>query len=150
MTTPSSTGTLRHKPDKRRLILAFIGSFSLYLLPLLSVHVTMPWGIVLWQEVFYFAAERGLAWTVLDLCFAIVLQLSAVVLIYWALGRWRWWHGPTLLAAAPFFLAAVNVGYLYAIPVLVLIERDTARERGDWPLACSVASAAWRPRTTLR
>ncbi len=127
--------------DTRWLILAFIASFSLYLLPLLTVHVTMPWGIALWQEVFYFASERGAAWTALDLCLAVALQLCVMALFYWAFSRWRWWHGLVLLAAVPAFLVAVNVGYLYAIPTFILIERDPAREQGDWPLACAVPNA---------
>jgi hypothetical protein len=138
---PPTSGAAWQAIDKRWLVVAFIGSFSLYLFPLLTVHVTMPWGIVLWQEVFYFASERGAAWTVLDLCFAAVLQLCVGALFYWAFSRWRWWHVPVLLAAAPAFLVVVNVGYLYAIPTVILIERDPAREHGDWPLACEVPNA---------
>jgi hypothetical protein len=137
MAEPPRAGTPRRHIDKRWFIPAALGSFCVYLLPLLSVHITMPWGVALWMEVFRYADERGAVWLALDLGFAALVQLAAGGLIYWAIRRWHWARGLLLLALVPVFLAVVNAGYLYGIPTLILVEREPGEAHGDWAVACA-------------
>jgi len=145
MAEPPRVGAPRRTIDKRWFILAVLGSFCVYLLPLLSVHITMPWGVALWMEVFRYAEDRGAAWLALDIGFAALVQLAAGGLIYWTVRRWHWGRGLLLVALVPVFLAVVNAGYLYGIPTLILVEREPGEAHGDWAVACAVADAEVAP-----
>lgn len=121
--------------------LAIAASFIVYLLPVFTVHISIPWGVVLWMELTRLAGERNVLWLVMDLGFALLLQAAAGALVYWAIGGWRWWRTFLLIGAIPVFFVALQLGYQIAIPTLFLIEKEEHGEHGDWQAACTVPGA---------
>ena len=119
---------------------ALIASFSVYLMPLASVHVVFVWGWALGAEIFTSESGRGPLWLAADLGLAVVLQAGAFVLFAWIFsGRaWRWL---ALVPAVPVFVAALNSAYFLVFPAYFLIEAETAQEVGDWPVACRIEDA---------
>lgn len=130
---------------QRNLLLAGLGSFAVYLMPVYTVHVSMPWGTILWMEVIQAGAGRGVWWFAGDLGLALLLQASAGALIYWLLGRLQLWRLLIVLTMAPVFFVALQAGYLYVLPNLFLIEGETHAEHGDWATICAVPGAAIAP-----
>lgn len=124
--------------NRRAAWAAFVGSFSVYLLPIYTVHITLLWGAVLWMEVFRFAEDRSALWLAIDLGFALLLQAAAGGLVYWAVIGWRWWRAFVLLAAIPVLFLALQLVYQIAIPTFFLIEKDQRGAHGDWPTACTL------------
>ena len=119
---------------------ALIASFSVYLLPLVTVHILFVWGWALGAEIFTSESDREPLWLAADLGLAVVLQAGAFVLFAWIFsGRaWRWL---ALVAAIPAFVAALNLAYFIVFPAYFLIEGETAQEVGDWPIACRIDNA---------
>jgi hypothetical protein len=111
-------------------------SFSVYLLPLVGPHTIMLLGAGLSQQLTG-GSNREPAWIAADIGFALVLQSIAFGLWYWFLRNPRAVKGLVLIAAILVFVVVAQTAYLVAIPSLFLIENDTARETGDWPLLCS-------------
>lgn len=124
-----------------RPLLAVAASFAVYLLPVFTVHISIPWGAVLVLEVTRLAGDREILWLVMDLGFALMLQGAAGGLVYWAIGGWRWWRAFILIAAIPGFFWVLQVGYQLAIPTLFLIEDEQHGDHGNWPVACTVEDA---------
>ena len=127
---------------KRNIVVALIGPFAVYLLPIVTPHVTTTWGVVLWMEVTRAAAARGLAWLATDLCLALLVQTAAGGIIYWTARRPSMVRGLTLLATVPLFYFSLTAGYLLAIPTFFLVEDDKQGAHGDWTIACAVPAAA--------
>lgn len=126
---------------KRSLIVAVIGSFAVYLLPVVTPHVTTLFGTVLWAELSRGGEARGFAWLAANLALAICLQAAAGAIIYWAVRRVSLIRVLALAATIPVFFYAMSIGYLMAIPTFFLIEREARDAHGDWPVACSVPGA---------
>ncbi len=127
--------------SKRGAVLkALIASFSVYLLPIFTVHVLFVWGWAIGAELFTSESDREPPWLAADLALALGLQASAFGLFYWIFsGRvWRWL---ALVAAVPAFEVALTWAYLFAIPGVFLIEAETATEIGDWPAVCRIEDA---------
>ena len=116
---------------------ALIASFSVYLLPLATVHIVLVWGWAIGAEIFTSESDRAPRWLAADLGLAVALQAGAFVLFAWIFsGRgWRWL---ALVAAVPAFEIALTWAYFFAIPGVFLIEAETAPETGDWPVACRI------------
>ncbi len=119
-----------------RWLVAFLLSFVVYLVPIVHVHGGTLLGIYLWAALDGGRADEPL-WLALDVGFAVLLQAAWFFVLRWILrgSRLRW----LLLAAlAPVTAVAAVWAYLALIPMLFLLEADTAPETGDWPVACSV------------
>ncbi len=128
--------TLNHKVIWK----ALIASFSVYLLPLVTVHIFFVWGWAIGAEIFTSESDREPLWLAADLGLAVALQVGAFVLFAWIFsGRaWRWL---ALVPAIPAFGAALNLTYFLVFPAYFLIEAETAPETGDWPVACRIDDA---------
>jgi hypothetical protein len=124
----------------RAVLKALIASFSVYLLPVFTVHVFYLWGWAIGAELLAGKSGREPAWLAADAALALGLQTLAFALFLWIFsGRaWRWL---ALVAAVPAFEIALSWTYLLAIPSAFLIEAETAPEIGDWPVACRVEDA---------
>ncbi len=119
---------------------ALIASFSVYLLPLVTVHIFFVWGWAIGAEIFTSESDREPLWLAADLGLAVALQAGAFVLFAWIFsGRaWRWL---ALVPAIPVFGVVLNFAYFFALPSYFVIEAQTAQEVGDWPVACRVEDA---------
>lgn len=126
---------------KPSIAIAFIGSFAVYLLPIITPHVTVVWGVALWAEMTGAAAARPMAWLAADLGLALVVQMAAGGIIYWVARRPTMVRGLTLLATVPLFYFGLTVGTLIAIPTFFLIEGEKQGAHGDWAVACTVPNA---------
>ena len=124
----------------RAVLKALIASFSVYLLPIFTVHIFYLWGWALGAEFFAGKSGREPLWLAADAALAFGLQGLAFALFLWIFsGRaWRWL---SLVMAVPAFEVAVTWAYLFAIPGVFLIETETATESGDWPSACRIEDA---------
>ncbi len=130
----------------RAVLKALIASFSVYLLPVFTVHIFYLWGWAIGAELLAGKSGREPAWLAADAALAFGLQGLAFALFLWILssrGRARnWnWRWLALVPAVPAFEAALTWAYLFAIPGLFLIETETAAEIGDWPPACRIEDA---------
>jgi hypothetical protein len=120
--------------SRRRAFLgAFVLSFSAYLIPLFNVHAGLiPLGITL----------AGLAepsvYSLAALAVALAIQAILFALFYWLLRGLRWRNWLVLIAAVPLLVYGANLSVLYAVPLMVLVERDTRPETGDLAKVCSV------------
>lgn len=123
---------------------ALIASFSVYLLPLVTVHVVLVWGWAVWAEFVEDRGGREAPWLAADAALALGIQAAAFGVFFWIFsGRgWRWL---ALAAAVPAFAAFLNTAYLWVLPQYFLIEAETAPETGDWTLACRVEDATLLP-----
>lgn len=120
---------------------AFLLSFLVYLLPIIHAHGGNILGLALWAEFVEGYSKREPLWLAMDAGLALVLQAAAFALFAWALGGRRW-RGLLLLPCVPAGLWLLNIGYLIEIPKRFLIEADTRREIGDWPVACEIMDAS--------
>lgn len=122
---------------------AFLASFFVYLLPLVGPHASWTIGITLAHDLSH-AADRPFLWVAANCLTALLLQAAAGWLAWWIFrgGKWRM---SALLAAVPALLIAANGLYLFLIPLAVLVERDSAPEQGEWPVACTAPDAALSP-----
>ena len=119
---------------------ALIASFSVYLLPLVTVHIFFVWGWAIGAEIFTSESDRDPLWLAADAVLAVALQGSAFILFVWIFsGRgWRWL---VLAPAVPVFGVVLNYAYFVVLPSYFLIETETAQEVGDWPVACRIEDA---------
>ncbi len=122
---------------KRALLWAIIGSFAIYLIPIVGPHSIIFSGSMLLEELTG-GHDREVLWRVLDVGLALVLQALFAALLY-LLIRWRrWWGWLLLVPALPVLFFAQLFGYLLLIPALFLVESDPALETGDWPRICEL------------
>ncbi|MFQ5989901.1 MAG: hypothetical protein ACE5K9_08300 [Candidatus Methylomirabilales bacterium] len=119
--------------------LALVASFSIYLLPLVLPHSTLPWGALLVMEIF--GEGRKAMWIAADLGFALALQCAAALLLYRFFRRPAWHRFLALVAAVPVLFATVQWTYLAIIPSHFLIEPDRRPELGQWAVACTIPQA---------
>lgn len=132
---------MKSRSPRRVLLLATAASFLVYLLPVVTPHVFMVVGEVVIRDLGHLASGERPLWAAANVGFALLLQLAAFALCFWALraGSWRWL---LLVVTAPAAIWAANAAYLAAIPTLFLIEDQPAAERGDWPVACEIAGTS--------
>ena len=116
-----------------------IGSFACYLLPIITPHVTVVWGVALWAEMTGAAAARPMAWLAADLGLALVVQMAAGGIIYWVARRPTMVRGLTLLATVPLFYFGLTVGTLIAIDIFP----DRGRKAGR-PWRLGAGRIGWR------
>lgn len=127
------SGSLRKKALRR----AIIGSFAIYLLPIVGPHSLSFLGLLL-LEMIVRGHGREFLWRALDIGLALTLQAIFAALLYWMFSGRRWWRWLLLLPALPAFFFAMMFGYLVLIPTLFLVEADPAPEQDDWPRACEL------------
>jgi hypothetical protein len=122
---------------KRALLWAVIGSFAVYLIPIVGPHSIIFSGSLLLEELAGGHSREAL-WRALDIGLALVLQALFAALLY-VLIRWRrWWGWLLLVPALPAFFFAQLFGYLLFIPTLFLVESDPAPETGGWLRVCEL------------
>jgi hypothetical protein len=115
---------------------AFLLSFAVHLIPLFHVHAGLvPLGLI------FAGVDELSALSLAAIAAALVLQGLAFGLFYWMLRGLRWHKAVVLIVAVPVFVFAANWGFLYAIPYLVLVERDSTTAHGELEKVCSVADA---------
>ena len=118
---------------KKKIVLSVLGSFGVYMLPIITHHFTLIWGFAIVAG--SLRSHRDMLWKIAELVLAGGLQIAAFAMIYWLLsGRpWRWL---LLIASSPVFFMVLNWTYLVALPQQFLIENISASEHGDWPIHC--------------
>jgi hypothetical protein len=122
---------------KRVLLWANIGSFAIYLIPIVGPHSIIFSGSMLLEELIG-GHDREVLWRVLDVGLALFLQALFAALLY-LLIRWRrWWGWLLLVPALPVIFFTQLFGYQLLIPTLFLVESDPALETGDWPRICEL------------
>ena len=124
-----------------RNLLAFLLSFLVYLIPAVLPHGGTLLGIAVVVEFLSASSGREPLWLVMDAGLALALQAAAFIAFRWILGgrRSRWL---IMVAVVPALVFSFNLFWLVMIPTLFLVERDTAPETGEWPVACSVPNAS--------
>ena len=122
-------------------VVALIGSFALYLIPLVTPHALWLLGPALFEEVLH-PRERSVTWIIADVAVALALQAALFGLLWWGVRCRAWIMALGGILLVPVFVGAANAAYLFAIPSYFLIERDSAVDTGNWPEACAVADAS--------
>jgi hypothetical protein len=117
--------------------LAALGSFVVYLIPVFGVHGSAGIGVQLLGALY----EGWTLWLVSVSAAALLLQVAAAGTLYWVFRRPGRVRLLGLVAAVPLFYLAVQVTYLWVIPVLLLVEADRAPEVGDAEVLCTVDHA---------
>ena len=124
-----------------RTLLAFLLSFLVYLVPAVHAHGGTLLGLAVWAEFIEMRRGREPLWLIMDALLALTLQAAAFATFRWILGgrpiRWL-----VMIAVVPTLVLSFNLAWMIAIPTLFLIERDSAPETGEWPVACSVSGAS--------
>ncbi len=135
-------GKLLDRIRQKPLWPALLGSFLVYLIPIYTVHISLPFGAILWAQTF--ADDTEIGWKAANIAAALAIQLLAAMVIYWCIKGpvWRW-IAPVLMLPVLFFI--IQFSYLLIIPSIFLIERVAERESGDWPVVCSIADAEVAP-----
>jgi len=118
---------------------ALLGSFGVYFIPLIGPHAVWFLGESLVASV---SGDRSLAWMAADIAVALTSQIAVGLALYWSLGG-GWARKSIWLGIIPLTMA-LNVAYLSAIPVLFLIEADTASEMNTWAEHCFVRGVGLR------
>src|SRR5438132_2824637 len=95
--------------------IALLGSFSVYLLPLVLPHGVLPWGAALVGEITGLS-DRSVLWITADLGLAVIVQGAAGLLLYWFFRRPGWRRVAALVPAVPVLFVAVEWLYLIVIP----------------------------------
>ena len=122
-------------PSRSRLTVALALSFSIYLVPIVTVHWVGLLGPALAEELF---GDREPAWKAADVALALILQSVLFMCVWWVVPRSKAAAvGLTVLLLIPGAMA-VNFAYLYAIPSYFLIERDRTPDSSAWGEECAV------------
>lgn len=124
---------------------ALIASLAVYAFPVVGRHNFSFWGNRLWAEVTAGGEGREALWIGADVGLALGLQLAAVLLFFWIFRGHdvrRWF---AVVAAVPVFGWSLNWAYMLALPAYFLIAPETAPERADWEIACTVENAYLTP-----
>jgi hypothetical protein len=123
---------------RRRNLVAFLGSFAVYAIPLPGPHAVPLLGT--WLAGAFTGSSRSLWLGAATSVLAILAQAITFLLLRWVLGgRWRW------LVLPPFGTALVALVYVMTVLVIprwALIDRDAAPENLAWPAVCTVPAAA--------
>src|SRR5262245_44672054 len=122
---------------RKSAIIAFLVSFSVYLIPLIGPHAAPLLG-----EMFFGGMYRGPLWFLTDVAAGLILQLVAFTVVYLFLQKRNLIRGLTLLCAVPAVFISTQILFMLWIPSMFLIESDTASDTGSWPVECT-ADDAW-------
>jgi hypothetical protein len=117
---------------------AFLGSFLVYLLPLVTAHAVFPLGVVIGFDLTGAGGEKEVLWIAADIAAALSLQVLAGFVLYWVFVAPSWKRVVVAAASVPALFVAGTFLYLLAIPTFFLVERDTAPEKTDLTEACVV------------
>lgn len=128
-------------PNKRAAWKALLGSFVVYLVPVVGPHVLLLFGGALAQELARLGGDRQAWWVAADVALALALQAAAGALLYWFFRRPGLIRLLALFGAAPLIIGFANYMYMLVIPTAFLVEPDTAPERAGWELACAIPNA---------
>ncbi len=131
----SREGWVRH-----RYLVAFLGSFAVYLFPLVGPHAIWLLGEELVHQ-FTRTRHQETAWILANVLLALGVQVVVWVALAWSLG------GSVVrlllpVALIPVLFFVVEAAYLEVIPTWFLVEADRAAERQSWVESC-VAPDAW-------
>jgi len=118
---------------------ALIGSFAIYVVPLVGPHAVWLLGEHLLHEMTRAPADHPLAWTALDVALTIAAQGLLAGLLYPLFARPSVARLVLVTVGAAWLWPTLEWAYLAAIPERFLIEADPSAERLDWPLECFVA-----------
>lgn len=121
--------------------IAVLGSFAVYLLPLVLPHALVLWGAALFRELVSGGEGRDALWIAADVGLALIVQGITGLLLFWVFRRPAWHRLLVLVAAVPILFATIEWTYLVTLPSHFLIERDAAAEQGDWSVTCTVPQA---------
>lgn len=125
----------------------FVGSLSVYLVPLVGPHAFWLVGEGLFQE--WTRGDREPWWLAADAALALSAQIAVGLMLAWSLRGSRL-RLLTWIPAVPLLVVGLNVAYLLAIPTYFLIEPDTAPELARWDEHCFVPDVSLMPvRTTV-
>ena len=113
---------------------AFLLSFAVYLFPLIGPHAAFLLGQVIWRELT--RGEREWLWVAADIALAVILQVIVFSVLYWLLPKRAIYRAIVAVIAVPLLAGAMEYAYMVGIPSFFLIEKDTAGEQGEWPVAC--------------
>ena len=125
-------------PNRSAIWKALLASFLVYLFPIVTVHILIPWGMILAREISQGRADREALWVAADVALALGLQSGAALLWFWYFRAPSWKRLGAVFATVPLFFAALQWLYLITIPTWFLVEADTAAEKTPWPQECSV------------
>lgn len=114
----------------------FVGSFAVYLIPLVGPHAAWLLAESLFHELTR-ANDRSPWWLAADVALALVTQLAVGAVLFWAL-RGSHLRLLVFVPAMPMLWVGLNLAYLIAIPSYFLIEPDSAAEVTDWAEHCFV------------
>ena len=125
-----------------------VGSFAVYLVPLVGPHAIWFVGESLLQGL-ESPGERDPGWLAANVALVLAAQVGVGLLLAWSL-RGSLARLLTWIPAIPALTAGLNAAYLVAIPSYFLIEPDTLPELSAWEEHCFVADAGLMPvRTTV-
>lgn len=128
-----------------QLWVAVVGSFAVYLIPMIGPHGVWLFGESLLQMP---SGGRDPQWLAANAFLALATQVVVALGLTWSLRGSRlrllvW------LAAIPVLVGVINAAHLVAIPSHFLIEPDTQPELRTWKEHCSAPQASLMPvRTT--
>src|SRR5262245_48672674 len=121
-------------PQRRRW-LAFLGSFAVYLVPLVGPHAVWLLGESLLRELSA-PSNRDLWWLAANVALALAAQAVVGIVLFWLFaGTWR--RLLLLPIGVPIVWLALSAAYLITIPSWFLIEGDKAPDRHAWPEQCT-------------
>ena len=120
---------------RRRLLLSFLASLLVYLIPLVGPHTFFFIGELFLQT----QATREPAWRLTNIGAALLLQVVAFAVFYWYSANPNSARGVVVGLAALIVLVESQRVFSVHIPTLFLVENDTAPETGNWPELCSTA-----------
>ncbi|PWT83330.1 MAG: hypothetical protein C5B57_07005 [Blastocatellia bacterium] len=122
------------------MLIASIGSFVVYLAPLIGPHAVWLFGESLVHELSG-RVHHEAVWIAADLALALAAQTTAGLVLLWSLGG-RLVRLVVLVFCVPVLYVTLATTYLIAIPSHFLIEPDTAPEVQNWTERCVVPDAS--------
>ena len=127
---------MRNRSPTRTAIVAFLASFSIYLLPILRPHgAPMPWGVLLIARTSS-QWSRHPEWLTADLTLAATVQAAAWVFFFLWLHCRGWLRAVVLVVAIPIAWWGIHGGFQSLIPKKHLVEPERAPEQTSWPTEC--------------
>ena len=125
--------------------LALVGSFAIYLLPLIGPHASWLLGEHLFRGLTRLESQHQLAWVAMSFVVAFGAQAALGLLLAWVFARRSVLSFIALVGAIPVFFVVLEWTYLIVLPSYFLIERDTASEVSRWPAECFVPDVTLAP-----
>jgi hypothetical protein len=119
-------------------LIALLGSFSVYLIPLIGPHAAPLLG-----ELFFAGIYRARpVWFFTNVAAAFMLQVFAFTVLYLFLQKRNLMRGLAVGLTMPVLFVLAQALFMLWIPSMFLIENDTASDVGNWPIECT-ADDSW-------